>query len=585
MFRSIQWRITFWFVVVILIIMSILGSHLVGLTRNSQLDSLRMQLESEARITVEACLPYLLGEEEDAVLDALAKRLGDQVATRITIVATDGRVLGDSQQDPSVMDNHRERPEIRAAMEHGYGENTRYSFTLGQRMMYIAVPILHQDQGQVLGVARVALSLAVVDRAVRAVTVSVVIAMAVAALLIVMAAWVVSRITTRPIRRLTAAARHIASGEFNQRIPIATSDEIGELARSFNDMSVKLSQTIQAISRDKTRLAAILENMADGVIMTDGEGSITMANRAAKVLFGIRDEARKTLIEAVRDHEMDDLLKQCLKTAEAQTVQYESKTARRYIRVIAVPVIHEDLRGTLLLIQDLTDLRDLQTTRRELIGNVSHEFRTPLAGIKAMVETLRGGAIDDSERADDFLLRIDGEVDRLTQIVSELTELSRIETGRAELRLEPVNLNLILEDVINQLGPQIERHALTVETELADNLPLFDADQLRLHQALLNIVHNAVKFTPPGGRILLTTRVEDRSVIVDISDTGPGIARSDLPHVFERFYKADRARSGRGGSGMGLAISKHIVEAHGGRISVQSTEGGGSTFTISIPIR
>jgi len=582
-FRRIQWRITFFFVLVILIIMGILGFHLVALTRDSQLDNLRIQLEAEARITAEACLPHLRGDEDHAALDALAKRLGEQITTRITIIAADGRVLGDSQQDPAVMDNHRDRPEIRAALEQGYGENTRYSITLGQRMMYIAVPISHE--GQLMGVARGALSLAAVDAAVRAVTVSVITAMVVATLLIAMAAWLISRITTRPIRRLTAAARQIASGQYDQKIPVDTGDEIGELARSFNDMSLKLSDTIDTISRDRMRLSAVLDNMADGVIMTDAEGNVSMANRAAKALFGIRDDAARTLIEAVRDHEMDDLLKQCLKTSEAQIAQYESKTARRYIRVIAVPVIHEDLRGTLLLIQDLTDLRDLQTTRRELIGNVSHEFRTPLAGIKAMVETLRGGAIDDRERADDFLLRIDGEVDRLTQIVSELTELSRIEMGRAEMHLEPVNLNLLTEDVINQLGPQAERQELTVETELADNLPLVDADHARLRQAIVNIVHNAIKFTPPGGRILLATRVADRSVILNIADTGPGIARSDLPHVFERFYKADRARSGKGGTGMGLAISKHIVEAHGGRISVQSTEGRGSTFSLSIPIR
>ncbi len=582
-FRRIQWRITFFFVLVILIIMGVLGFHLVGLTQDSQLDNLRMQLESEARITAEACLPYLLNEEDFAALDALAKRLGQRITTRVTIIAADGTVLGDSQQDPAVMDNHRDRPEIRAALEQGYGENTRYSITLGQRMMYIAVPISHE--GQVLAVARGALSLAAVETAVRAVTISVITAMAVATLLIIMAAWLISRISTRPIRRLTTAARQIASGDFEQRIPVDTGDEIGDLARSFNDMSLKLSGTVQAISRDRTRLAAILDNMADGVIMTDAEGNVSMANRAAKALFGIRDDATRTLIEAVRDHEMDDLLKQCLKTAEAQTAQYESNTARRYIRAIAVPVIHEDLRGTLLLIQDLTDLRDLQTTRRELIGNVSHEFRTPLAGIKAMVETLRGGAIDDRERADDFLLRIDGEVDRLTQIVSELTELSRIEMGRAEMHLEPVNLNLLIEDIINQLGPQIERQELTAELDMAGNLPLVDADPTRLRQAIVNIVHNAIKFTPPGGRILLTTRVEDRSVILDIADSGTGIASGDLPHVFERFYKADRARSGKGGTGMGLAISKHIVEAHGGRISVQSTEGRGSTFSLSIPIR
>lgn len=582
MFRSIQWRITFFFVLVILITMSILGFHLVSLTRNSQLDNLRMQLESEARITAEACLPALLGDEDHAVLDELAKRLGAQIDTRVTIIAADGTVLGDSREDPAVMDNHRDRPEVRAAMEQGYGENTRYSTTLRQRMMYIAVPIVHEDD--LVGVARVALPLATVEGLVRSVTVSVISAMAVAALLIILAAWVISRMTTQPIRELIAAARGIASGELQQKITVDTRDEVGELARSFNEMSLKLGEMVETISRDRTRLAAILDNMADGVIMTDTDGSITMANHAARILFRIRDKGEMTLIEAIRDHEMDDLLKQCLKTAQMQTAQYESGTSQRFIRVIAVPIVHRELKGTLLLVQDLTDLRDLQTTRRELIGNISHEFRTPLAGIKAMVETLRDGAVDDRERARDFLYRIDGEVDRLTQIVMELTELSRIETGKAELSLEPVDLNYLAEDTINQLGPQIERQELNAELKLAADLPLVQADRLRMRQVFVNIVHNAIKFTPPGGSITLTTRAHNGSAVVDISDTGVGIARDDLPHVFERFYKAERVRSGGTGTGMGLAIAKHVVEAHGGRIRVWSEEGRGSTFSFSLPL-
>ncbi len=582
MFRSIQWRITFFFILVILIAMSTLGFHLVGLTREAQLDSLRTQLESEARITAEACLPAFLGDEDHTVLYELAKRLGEQIDTRVTIIAADGTVLGDSQEDPAVMAPHDDRPEIIAALEDGYGENTRYSTTLRQRMMYIAVPISYE--GELLGVARVALPLTTVEGLVRSVTVSVISAMAVAALLIIFAAWVISRMTTRPIRELIAAARGIASGELQQKITVDTRDEVGELARSFNEMSLKLGEMVETISRDRTRLGAILDNMADGVIMTDTDGSITMANHAARILFRIRDKGEMTLIEAVRDHEMDDLLKRCIKTRQTEIVQYESGTAHRYIRVIAVPIVRDELKGTLLLIQDLTDLRDLQTTRRELIGNISHEFRTPLAGIKAMVETLRDGAVDDTETARDFLYRIDGEVDRLTQIVAELTELSRIETGRAELSLEPVDLNVLAEDVINQLRPQIERQELNAEFKLAADLPLVEADKVRMRQVIINIVHNAIKFTPPGGRITLSTGVSDGSVVVDISDTGAGIASSDLPHVFERFYKSDRVRSGGTGTGMGLAIAKHVVEAHGGRIWVRSEEGRGSAFSLSLPL-
>jgi two-component system phosphate regulon sensor histidine kinase PhoR len=326
--------------------------------------------------------------------------------------------------------------------------------------------------------------------------------------------------------------------------------------------------------------------MTDAVIMTDIEGNIAMANNAAEKLFEFKDTgvANRHLIEVVRDHEIDEVLKLCLKTAKTQAVQYEFGTSKRYIRAIAIPIAHDELSGVLLLFQDLTELRNLQTTRRELIGNISHEFRTPLAGIKAMLETLRDGAVDDKEVARDFLTRIDDEVERLTQIVAELTELSRIETGKAELRLEPVNLNLLVEEVITQLSPQMERQQLSVDKMLASSLPPVQADKTRIRQAIVNLVHNAIKFTSTGGKITVATQVYGNSVTVDISDTGAGIARSDLPHVFERFYKGDRARS-EGGTGMGLAIAKHVVEAHGGSIRVRSEEGKGSTFSFSLPLK
>jgi len=579
LFRSIQWRITIPFVLLALVIMGALGTFLASSTRSSQLDNLRSQLESEARITAEASLPGFLSQDEAGSLDVLAKKLGEDITARVTIIARDGTVLGDSEEDPASMENHADRPEVINALNSGLGESTRYSITLGQRMMYVAVPIYYE--GEVLGVARVSLPLDAVESAVQRVTVSIIIAMAVATVLVILAAWLISRLTTRPIRKLTTASRRISSGELGQKIAIEARDEVGELAHAFNEMSSRLKETVETISEDRTRLASILDNMADGVIMADAEGNISLANQAAESLFNIKEPENKPLIEAVRDFEIDDLLKLCLKTTKMQSVQYESGTYKHYLRAIAVPITGS---GVLLLFQDLTSLRNLQTTRRELIGNISHEFRTPLAGIKAMVETLHGGAIDDKKAAGDFLNRIDSEVDRLTQLVAELTELSRIETGKAELKLEPLNLNNLVDEVIAQLSPQAERQLLTVSKELAADLPSVSADSARLRHVIVNLIHNAIKFTDAGGRITVTTRGEGNSITVAIADTGRGIASDDLPHVFERFYKGDKARAGEG-TGMGLAIAKHIIEAHGGDIRVESEEGRGSTFSFSLPVR
>jgi two-component system phosphate regulon sensor histidine kinase PhoR len=582
LFRNIQWRITFPFILLILIIMGILGAYLVSSTRNHQLDNLRAQLENEARITAEASLPGFLSPDREQILSDIASKLGEQINTRVTIIALDGTALGDSEEDPATMENHAARPEIRDALNTGFGESTRYSTTLEQKMMYVAVPISHQ--GDVLGIARVALPLTEVDSLERRITVSIATAMAIAALLVILAAWVIARVTTRPIREITAASKKMASGELEQKINIETGDEVEELAHSFNEMSSKLKELVDTISGDKARLETILDNMADGVIMTDKEGNILLVNRAVKKLFKMRDAVNKPLIEAVRDYEVDELLKLCLQKAEVQDTQYESGTANRFLRAIAVPITSYKPGGVLILFQDLTDIRNLQTTRRELIGNISHEFRTPLAGIKAMVETLQDGADDDKKAAEDFLAKIATEVDRLTQMVAELTELTRIETGKAELMLEPVNLNLLIEDVVTQLNPQVERQKLSVDRTFFTDLPLIQADKTRVRQALVNLVHNAIKFTEPGGKITVMTRVEGNSVTVDISDTGMGIPKSNLPHVFERFYKGDRARSG-GGTGMGLAIAKHVIEAHGGSIRVQSEEGKGSTFSFDLPLK
>jgi len=579
MFRSIQWRMTVSFILVVLIIMGILGVYLVNSTRNSQLDNLRYQLENEARITAEASSPGFLGPDELSSLDALAKKLGAEIETRVTIIALNGTVLGDSEEDPATMENHANRPEIVDALATGLGESTRYSTTLGQKMMYVAVPVIYQ--GEALGVARVSLPLTVVENTVRQVTVSIIIAMAVGTALVILAAWIIARITTRPIRKLTAASHRITSGELGQKITIEAKDEVGELAHSFNEMSAKMKELVETISEDRTRLATILDNMADGVIMTDAEGNISLANRAAEKLLDIKEAKNKPLIEAVRDHEVDELLKLCLRTAQTQAAQYESSTSKRYLRAIAIPIANS---GTLLLFQDFTELRNLQTTRRELIGNISHEFRTPLAGIKAMVETLGDGAIDDKKAARDFLTKIDSEVARLTQLVAELTELSRIETGKAELKKEPVNLNQLVEEVIAQLSPQAERQKLSISQDFAADLPSVPADKDRVRQVIANLVHNAIKFTRPGGRIMITTRTLEGSVVVDIADTGIGIPKEDLARVFERFYKGDKARAGEG-TGMGLAIAKHVVEAHGGNIWVESEEGKGSIFSFSMPLQ
>jgi two-component system phosphate regulon sensor histidine kinase PhoR len=559
----------------------IAGGYLVSFSRSSQMNNLRFHLEEEARITAEASLPLLI---QGSNADVLAKKLSQEIEARVTIIAPDGKVLGDSQEDPSTMENHATRPEVKDALISGLGESTRYSFTLHEQMMYVAVPISYQ--GTVLGVARVALPLTTIEKSVNHLTRTIVLAMMAVAILTILAAGFIARRTTEPLRQLTKATKEIAAGQLDQRISVKTGDEIGQLGIAFNEMSSSLKSTMEAVSSEKAKLSTVLDNMADGVILTDKEGNVSAINRAASRLFGFEDRnvLGKPIIEVVHDHEIDAVLKMCLQNNKEQSSQFESSVTKRFLRVIAAPVTDSKTGEILFLFQDLTEVKNLQTMRKELVGNISHELRTPIAGIKAMVETLHDGAVEDKEAAKDFLARIDSEVDRLAQIVSELTELSRIETGKAELRIEPLNLNIITKDVIEQLVPLAERQQITISANMAPTLPEIRADHDRIRQTIINLVHNAIKFNKVGGHVVLATRTENNIVMVEVSDTGIGISKEDLPHVFERFYKADRARS-KGGSGLGLAIAKHTIQAHGGKIWATSEQGKGSTFSFSLPLK
>jgi two-component system, OmpR family, phosphate regulon sensor histidine kinase PhoR len=581
--HGLQWRITVPLTILIIVSMIVLGAFLTNSVRNSQLSDLRFHLEQKARITAEVVLPSLSGDGENP--DVLAKKLGSEIDTRITFIAPNGTVLGDSVENPSTMENHANRPEVIDALATGTGQSTRYSTTLNQQLMYVAVQI--NNEGRVLGIARVALPLTTVENTTSSVRWIIITAMLIITLLTVIATWIITRLTTRPIRQLTKAAQGIAAGQLGQKIIVSTKDEAGQLAHSFNEMSANLKTTVDTMSMEKNRLSGILANMADGVIMTDNQGDIVLANRAAGNLLSFKEEnaAGKPLIEVVHDHEIDEVLKKCLTSGQEQTIQFESGITKRFLRGIAVPLLIQGrLNGVLILLQDLTELRSLQTMRRELVGNISHELRTPIAGIKAMVETLLDGAIDDKDAAKDFLYRIQSEVDRLTQIVSEITQLSRIESGQAELKKETVNINILVSDIVQEITPLAERQQVTLSKKLVPNLPVVNADKDRIRQAIINLVHNAIKFNKTGGSVIVSTFSNKNTITLTVTDTGIGISKEDLPHVFERFYKAEKSRTGGGGSGLGLAIVKHTVQAHGGIIRAESDEGIGSTFSFTIPV-
>jgi two-component system, OmpR family, phosphate regulon sensor histidine kinase PhoR len=399
------------------------------------------------------------------------------------------------------------------------------------------------------------------------------------------AAWIIARITTRRIREVTRASRKLAAGDLQQSILVRSRDEAGELGNAFNEMAGNIRRLIEDISTERSKLDTVLSHMTDGVIVTDKEGNISLVNKTAGRLFNFQTEGAigNTVIETTHDYEVANLTKRCLAIGEQLTTQVELTATSKYLRVVAIPISGNVLSGCLLLFQDLTEMRNLQTMRRELVGNISHDLRTPLAGIRVMVETLRDGAIDDKEAATDFLARIENEVDRLTQMVLELTELSRIEAGTAELNKSSVNLNELVNEAITQLKPLAIKQNVTLTPALSDSLPAVNIDTERISRTISNIIHNAIKFNRSGGRVTVTTTLDNKTITVKVIDNGIGIPKEGLPHVFERFYKADKSRNNTG-SGLGLAIAKHTIESHGGTIWAQSEEGKGSTFGFTIPL-
>jgi two-component system, OmpR family, phosphate regulon sensor histidine kinase PhoR len=580
-FRSLFWKITLPFTLLILVSLGCLGFFITNSVRENQLDQLRRDLLDKARLVAETALPYYIEPVKKQALADLAVTTGREIEARVTLIAADGAVLGDTWDNPALMENHSARPEIQQALTSGRGESTRYSSTESRSFMYLAVPIAYQ--GEILGIARVALTTTEVEKLMGSTVKTVVLAMLIAGLLVIAAAAAITRMITRPVRQVTRAAVRISSGQFDHRVPIRSSDELGRMGQAFNKMSASIQDLVKTISDEKNKLETILETLPDGVILTDARGTILLSNRAVQLIFGFQgsDAGGKPLIEVVINHEIENVLKQCLATGSKKSAQIDI-SGGKYLQVIAAP-LRALPSGALLLFQDLSEMRSLQTLRRQFIGNVSHDLRTPLAGIKAVVETLQDGAIDDPSVARDFLDRINNEVDRLAQMVDELIELSRLETGKAVLKRETVNLNNLIREITDYLEPQAKRKNITLYNSIEEDLPTVEADQERIRQVVINLLHNAIKFTPEGGKITLSTRLENGKVTTEITDTGIGISKEDLPHIFERFFKADRSRSG-GGSGLGLAIAKHIVQSHGGEIRVQSREGQGSTFSFSLPL-
>jgi two-component system phosphate regulon sensor histidine kinase PhoR len=580
------WRLFSTFSVLLLFSISLLGIVIVKRVEQQDLKQIEESLRTKAILVREA-----VRDRPASELPRLQQRvvaLGHEIGTRITLLAEDGRVLADSEEDPTEMDNHDSRPEVRAARDAPWGKATRFSSTLGQPMMYVAVRA--EDPGAAVGYVRVALSLDSVHERLAHLGYLVwttAVATAVAAQIL---AYLLARRITQPIEELTAGVKRVASGSYGHKVYVPGRDEVGMLAQTFNDMSERSEAQFAQLEEDRQQLRMILSGMVEGVVALDAQQRILFANERAIQLLGLQSGAAsgRKLWEVVRRRALQDVLRRVLAKPEPhqEEIHWDGPAARS-LTVYAAPMPGSPPRGAVLVLHDTTEQRRLERVRQEFVANVSHELKTPLSVIKACAETLLEGAVDDPQHRGPFLERIAEQADRLYALILDLLSLARIESGTEALEYQAVPVAQIVMACLERHRTRADAKGLLLEAVLGpnpDSEVAVWADEDAVNQILDNLIDNALKYTLTGGHVMVRWREEEAQVCLEIEDTGIGIPQQDLPRIFERFYRVDKARSRElGGTGLGLSIVKHLVQAMQGSVQATSRLGQGTTFAVRLP--
>lgn len=586
MFRSLCWRLIATYLAVVLLSMTLLGVYLGRSLEDLYMESLRSRLESNGRLAAQMAGSHLVGTASEPTFEALATRVGKLVDARVTFVALDGTVLGDSEEDASSIENHGTRPEVVDAFEKGIGTSIRYSTTVKMRMMNVAVPI--EVGGKAAGVARLAVPLTEVN----AVVVHLWTTVAVAGLLtLALAGALALRLAgtmVAPIKDMTDVAQAITRGNLDRRIPVKAHDEIGILGSALNHMASTIKESLAEISEEKSKLETVLANMVSGVLLVDDEGKVTLVNQAAEKILSL--EGRKALgrpyVEAVRNYELITQIDEVLSAGHAVKKELslifpEDRSVEAYLAPI--PGYRAETTGAVVVLHDITNLKRLERVRAEFVGNVSHELKTPLTALKGFSETLVAHP-DNPETVAEFADIIRRETDRLCALVNDLLELSKLESGKVQMVRRQVDLKDLARDAARRFETRAEKAGVALQLVLPEGAVQVPGDPDRLDLVLNNLLDNAIKFTPRGGRIELGVTEREMYSIMWVADTGIGIPREDQSRVFERFYRVDKARSRKlGGTGLGLSIVKHIVEAHRGKVTVSSEPAKGSRFEVVLP--
>lgn len=586
---KIYWKLTFIFCSIIILILTAAYFYLNTNLKIYVDARLQDSLKKDLLLNKNLLENELSRKITFADADDLADRIGYSLGIRVTIINPEGIVIGDSEvskEGLQRLENHITRTEIQDAIGKGFGKSRRFSVSIRKDMLYMAAPL---EKGKLIGILRLAIPLSDIEliesKMIKTISVTIIFAI----LVMLIASFFVSVMISRPLYEMSAIAKRLANGDFSRKAIVYSNDETGDLAKALNYMADEIGAKVKNLSSEKAKLEAILSSMFEGIMLTNENGEILLANPSVRKLFLIDSPPEgKRPLEVMRNNTIQNIVERVLhenREVITQEVVIDVPEQKK-IMINGVPIIKDNIiEGAVFVFHDITELKRLEEIRKDFVANVSHELRTPISSIKGYAETLLDDKVEDKNTVKEFLNIIYQDSDRLANLIDDLLDLSKIESGKMKMEFEPLDILPIAKRCVNVLEKSAKEKSLVIELNVQADLPRVLADHKRLAQVFLNLLDNAVKYTPSGGSIILGASSRENVVQVDITDTGIGIPEKDLPRIFERFYRVDKAHSRElGGTGLGLSIVKHIVGAHAGQVWVRSTPDKGSTFSFTIPI-
>ncbi|WP_287154490.1 ATP-binding protein [Candidatus Solincola tengchongensis] len=569
-------------VAAILVVLSLL---VIVPIRNYTLSRESRDLKVQAQLFAGHAESYFREGMSVEEIDDRLEDLAGQLPVRLTLIDTEGKVLGDSEYPAEHMENHAGRPEVAAALRGEVSSARRESRTLGEKFIYAAAPV--QVDGKIVGAARVSVQEEDVMPVILRVWWIFLAAFGLLLLVIVGASLWTERTVMGALRELREAVASVARGELERGVTAPRIADFSELAESFNVMAGEVRKRVEELDSERKKLEAILKNVSTGILVADGENRVLLLNPAAEAILGVRLEkaSGRRLVEVFTGTELEEAVRIA---AAGEKVEREMELLyprRMTLHLKSQPVIGADgkVSATVSTLEDVTLLRRVDRIRQDFVANVSHELRTPVATVRALVESLLGGALERRETAERFLHDLDRETSRLSQLVEDLLALSRLEAGETVLRMEEIDLRELVDERLEGKAKLAAEYGVEMDATSCGEM-MVTADRRLLATLLDNLLDNAIKYNRPGGRVFVGCRAEEGALVLEVRDTGVGMPPEELPRIFERFYRIDRARSREtGGTGLGLSIVKHIAELHGGTVSVQSEPGEGSAFSVRLP--